>query len=433
MTKSMVKWLWIAASVVAVAIVAFVVVKYGGVGADSLRSLGTQSTASTTGSSIWSLGNPGWYSSYEPKIDGRSAFGYADKIQNVDGGLSDISLGSNHALAIRSTDGKVITWGKKNSDNYDDLSLNGDKNAYVWPYVVPSLPTNKKFKQVSAGNHHSLALSTDGFIYSWGANNEGQLGNASTANSATPVVVQNMSKVSYIEGGDSASYAINDKGVYAWGSNASGALGSGSKQNNVLSATQVKLPTGQYTKVAASGGNAMALSGDGKVYTWGNNSNPATLPVQVTQLSGIKDIAAGNHYFLALDSSGTIWIWGETRDYLMKYTDSAIATTPIEFPPGKVGNVISIDAAMDHMAVLDTNGDVYMAGLNIQGETGMTNISSNNWNKSTYERNGTDNRVWEFAGLYRVSGEEKFTQSRYTKLDGIKKMSVGPLGMVFVR
>jgi regulator of chromosome condensation (RCC1) repeat-containing protein len=87
--------------------------------------------------------------------------------------------------------------------------------------------------QVSAGGLHSLALRSDGTVWAWGANQAGQLGNGTTANSPVPVQVTGLSQVTGISAGFDASLATRTTGitaltsVWTWGGNASGQLGDG--------------------------------------------------------------------------------------------------------------------------------------------------------------------------------------------------------------
>ena len=90
---------------------------------------------------------------------------------------------SSYALA---SDGTVYSWG----DNTHGQLGNGTTINYTVPVAVKTTGTpmdGKTIVQVAAGAPYSLALASDGTIYSWGNNSKGQLGNGTTINYTVPV------------------------------------------------------------------------------------------------------------------------------------------------------------------------------------------------------------------------------------------------------
>lgn len=82
---------------------------------------------------------------------------------------------------------------------------------------------------LDAGFYHSLALQTDGTMWSWGGNSFGQLGDGTTTNRSTPVQVPGLTEVTAVGGGGNHSLAARFDGtVWAWGWNAYGQLGDAS-------------------------------------------------------------------------------------------------------------------------------------------------------------------------------------------------------------
>ena len=96
------------------------------------------------------------------------------------------------------------------------------------------------FKQVSAGDYHSLGLTNDGAVYAWGNNGAVQLGDGTTTNRTTPTLVTALSgqTVTAVAGGGSHSLALTSTGaVYAWGDNYEGQLGDGTAGYKTTPAT----------------------------------------------------------------------------------------------------------------------------------------------------------------------------------------------------
>jgi RHS repeat-associated protein len=85
---------------------------------------------------------------------------------------------------------------------------------------------------------HSLAVKTDGTVWSWGYNVDGELGNGTTNNSSVPVQVSGLSSVSTVAAGDFTSYALKTDGsIWDWGYGGDGELGNGTNTNSTT-ATQ---------------------------------------------------------------------------------------------------------------------------------------------------------------------------------------------------
>ena len=202
-----------------------------------------------------------------------------------------------HSLAIGS-DGNLYAWGY----NAQGELGNGTTTESHIPVVV-GLPSGVTAIAISSKYEHSLAIGSDGKLYAWGLNSVGQLGNGTTTESHIPVVVGLPSGVTAtaISAGSFSSLAIgSDSKLYTWGSNQSGQLGNGTNNNSSIPLV-VKLPDGvSPLMIAAGAGHNLALGSDGKLYAWGSNSvgqlgNGTSLgsniPVVVSLPSGITPTA----------------------------------------------------------------------------------------------------------------------------------------------
>ena len=124
---------------------------------------------------------------------------------------------------------------------------------------------------ISGGGYHSLALKKDGTVWAWGHNEYGQLGDGTqTLGRLTPVQVSGLSGVIAIAAGEYHSLALKSDGtVWAWGGNYEGQLGDGTT-NNKLTPVQVSGLSGVIA-IAASYRHSLALKSDGTVWAWGSN------------------------------------------------------------------------------------------------------------------------------------------------------------------
>jgi alpha-tubulin suppressor-like RCC1 family protein len=126
----------------------------------------------------------------------------------------------NIAAAAIKTDGTLWTWGW---NNFGQLGL-GDTTVRTSPVQVGSL-TN--WLSVTAGQYNfCLAIKTDGTLWAWGANNDGQLGTGNITNRSSPVQVGSLTIWSKVVTGYSHTSAFKTDGtLWMWGANNNGQLG----------------------------------------------------------------------------------------------------------------------------------------------------------------------------------------------------------------
>ncbi len=250
--------------------------------------------------------------------------------------------------------------------------------------AVVSLPPGTTVTAIAGGSLYSLALTSTGQVMSWGDNTYGQLGNGTTANSSTPVVVSLPSgtTITAIAGGGNHSLVLTSTGqLFAWGWNQQGQLGNG---NTTSSSTpiMVSLPSG--TSVIAIGGgdqHSLALTSSGQVLAWGRNfegqlgngsTTSSSSPVAVSLPSGttVTAIAAGRNYSLALTSTGHVLAWGDNSSGQLGNGTFFNSNTPVvvSLPSGII--VTAIARGYDHGLALTSTGQVLAWGYNYSGQLG---------------------------------------------------------------
>ena len=172
-----------------------------------------------------------------------------------------IAGGSSHTLEIRQ--GLLFAWGDNGNGQLGDGTTSQRTNP-----VRVSLPGGVSPTAVAAGSSHSLAIGSDGKLYAWGYNGNGQLGDGTTNQQTTPVIVNLPAGVTptAVAAGFGHSLAIGSDGkLYAWGSNAQGQLGDGTGSTQTTPVI-VNLPAGVTpTAVAAEYGHSLAIGSDGKL------------------------------------------------------------------------------------------------------------------------------------------------------------------------
>ena len=173
---------------------------------------------------------------------------------------------------------------------------------------------------IASGGFAGYALLTNGQVWAWGDDLEGQIGDGGAWNlSTTPVEVPGLSGIVSIAAGANTAYALQSGGaVWAWGDNAQDELGAAAYSRR-QEPQRVRVPGG-VVAIAAGGWSAYALTRAGTVWAWGDDALgqlgtagplPRGIPDRVRNLSGVIALAAGEGDGYALRRDGTVWAWGD--------------------------------------------------------------------------------------------------------------------------
>jgi len=275
-----------------------------------------------------------------------------------------VAAGDFHTVALR-TDGTVWTWGW---NGRGQLGTDATPTSHR-PTQVQAL-TN--VIAISAGRSHTVALRSDGTVWAWGCNEYGQLGDGTTGGEGetrfTPVQVQALTDVTAISAGGSHTVALqNDGTVWTLGRNEHGQLGDGTTINR-YAPVRVHILT-NVTAVSAGSWDTVALRNDGAVWAWGSSmadqlGNGTTTdqhtPMQVQALTNMVAVSVDGWRTVALRSDGTVWTWG------------SYDITPIQVQ--SLTNVIAVSAGFLHIATLRDDGTIWAWGNGMHGQLGNNDV-----------------------------------------------------------
>ena len=284
-----------------------------------------------------------------------------------------VVVGDSHSLSLKS-DGAVWAWGKNNFGQLGD----GTTTLRPNPFQVPGVT---KVIQIAAGSAHSLIVRLDGTAWAWGYNRSGQLGDGFPIDhhdifSTTPVQTVGLTSLVMVAGGGEHSLAIKSNGtLWSWGENYSGELGAGYTSYEALPLQS----TGLTNLVRVEGGDfhGFALKLDGTLWGWGLNRTgqlgdgtnvSRSTPVQATGLTGVVQVTMGFYHTIALKSDGTVWTWGYNQYGQLGNGNNKNTNAPAQVP-GLTG-VVSIGGGGYHSLALKSDGTVWAWGYNGFGQLG---------------------------------------------------------------
>ena len=314
-----------------------------------------------------------------------------------------VSNGSYHSFGLTS-DGRIYAWGRNTSGELGIGTTLARSNVPIAVKTTGTPMDGKVVKQVEGGGRyegsHSIALASDGTVYTWGFNQYGQLGNNTTTNSRSPIAVQaagtplaGKTIVQVAAGADHSLALDSDGALYAWGSNAYGQLGNGTTTNSsvpvAVKIAGTPLAGKTIVQIAAGANHNMVLTSDGAVYTWGwnyhgqlgNNTKTNSNTIVAVQTIGtpiagkkIVKIAAGQGHSLALTDDGMVYAWGRNDTGQLGNNATTDAMLPVAVTvtgtPMSNKTIVEIASGARHSLAIDSSGKVYAWGHNGSGQLG---------------------------------------------------------------
>jgi alpha-tubulin suppressor-like RCC1 family protein len=301
----------------------------------------------------------------------------------------------------------ILAWGDNGAGQLGD----GSRMDRLTPAWVPGL--NAK-KLVGAGEEFTLALSTDGTVWSWGFNRAGQLGNGTSAPWSSPGRVVGLTDVVDIAAGIAHAHAVRSNGsIWTWGwRRDAGGPGFGFDSQPIRAA-------GFIDAVAVAHGQAhsLALGRDGRLWSWGKNDagqlgdgtrHSRANPAPVKGLTAVRWIAAGFYSSFAVKTNGTVVAWG--MDLGVLGTGGQVdRLTPVAVPG--LSNIEQVSAGHFHLLARTAAGEVWAWGGGLSGGDGtrnfhptpakvpglqkITGIAAGAYHSLACQNNGT---VWVWGG-----------------------------------
>ncbi|XP_054162770.1 uncharacterized protein LOC128960654 [Oppia nitens] len=311
--------------------------------------------------------------------------------------VKSISCGSQHTLVL--TDFGVYSFG---SSRFGQLGVGNDVVFSRNPLIIDEL-VNKDIVKIECGQYHSLAITSNGKLWAWGWNIHGQLGLGHICHVYTPKVVQFFHNIQIIQafGGFSHTIALDSNGyVYSFGNGSYGQLGLGnnSKYNIPQKISLLKEPISQ---ISTKYFHTLALSRDNQtLYIWGKNPqlmkidanclkkcsmnlrkeilnsdiySKHLLPqkVDISELNEtVIKISSGGMHSLLLTTDGSVYSFGRGLDGQLGLINVKELSSPTKIESLCDINITDIAAGYDYSLTLDISGKLWGFGNNSDSQIG---------------------------------------------------------------
>jgi alpha-tubulin suppressor-like RCC1 family protein len=270
--------------------------------------------------------------------------------------ISAVTAGRYHTIALK-TNGTMWGWG---TNGAGQLGVGDTLNAEA-PIIIGS---DIDWTAITARGSHNIARKTNGTIWAWGYNYWGQLGLGTSGDGTdrlTPAKIGVASDWSAVAAGNVHSLAIKSSGtIWSWGANDFGQLGlgySGPYQHKTIP-TKIGSST-KWIKTATGNFCSLAIKADGTLWAWGRNEygqlglgnsgdwTSRFIPTQVGNDRDWSTIASGGSHTIALRTNGTVWAWGLNDGGQLGFADTVKRTTPTRFgvpiaATNLIANIVSL-------------------------------------------------------------------------------------------
>ncbi|XP_049793001.1 X-linked retinitis pigmentosa GTPase regulator-like [Schistocerca nitens] len=292
--------------------------------------------------------------------------------------IVDFDCGDEHTALVCET-GRLYLFG---SNDYGQLGM-GHSNTVTKPKCVKTIK-QYRITHVACGRAHTVVSTDSGFLLSWGANSDGQLGLGDYTGDALvpqPLTSWTAGRVCQLSAGSGHSVALSDAGdVYVWGSNADGQLGLTNSDSCVRIPTL--LPLGQkVSQVSCGYYHSAFITEDGSLFTCGETENgklgiPSGTSALARVDAGAKvvSVTCGGSHTVALTEEGGVLVFGSNeRGQVGMGSRIVQCQKPSRLLLSCASDATVVDASCgeSHSAFVTSNGYLYTCGDGRHGKLCM--------------------------------------------------------------
>ncbi|MEM7142398.1 MAG: hypothetical protein AAF548_15345 [Actinomycetota bacterium] len=270
------------------------------------------------------------------------------------------------ALATLTSSCAIWSWGS----NANGQLGNGTTTDSATPIQV-----GDDVVDVAAGGNHSCRVFESGRLQCWGQNEQGQVGDGTTTDRPSPTSIGTDEDWRLVDAGGTGIYQLtgftcalkDDDTLWCWGDNQLGQLGEGTTIDRT---SPVQALGGDFQQLALGGSSACATRFSSlELWCWGGISAAGAVlsPIKFTTLTGWTSIAAGFRHKCGV-RAGELWCWGDNEWGQLGLGDTLDRITPTRV--GTDTDWESVGLGGGHSCAVKTTGTLWCFGANDSGQVG---------------------------------------------------------------
>ena len=359
-----------------------------------ISAANSYSHAIKTNGTLWATGFNGNGSLGDNTTTQRTSFvqiGNSTDWISINGGRCTVGLRG---------DGILWTWA---SNDFGQLGL---ENMQVMYFEFTNIISGSNWDISECSQDESMAIKTNGTLWGWGRNINGNIGTGNTTRYTSPQQIGSDTNWSKISMGSSHTLAIKTNGtLWSCGQNNSGQLGVGSTTASTTFA-QVGNDT-NWSDIKTGSDTSFAQTTNNIVYSWGSNFNDTLGIYQsssgeyyftntITDIIDWKEIYAGGDYnnsIFGIRKDGTLWAWGDNTYGQLGLGDTVTRTIPTQVGSDTDWDKVGIGYLGNWVFAIKTNGTLWATGFNGSGILGIGNTT----NQTSFVQVGSD--TWSYASV----------------------------------
>ena len=235
------------------------------------------------------------------------------------------------------------------------------------------------------GEYHTITLSNDGTLHSFGYNGQGQLGLGHNNPVSLPTPIPNLPKISLISCGLNFTVCVDCEGfMWSFGENKDGQLGTGNTTRFNVPQKVQDIPPVQSISCGAR--HTLIITSDSNLWSCGNNTygqlclgnKENQLKPQQTSFSNISNISAGTFHSLFQNDKGEIFSCGYNNAGQCGLGHFKSPQIKPSFIPNVPSNIVQFVCGYNHNLFLDSEGNVFSVGYNYYGSLGLGHNTNQN-------------------------------------------------------
>lgn len=262
----------------------------------------------------------------------------------------------------------------------------------MYAMAIINVAANVANPQIATGNGFTIILKSDGTVWGVGNNTNGSLGNGSTQNSKMPVQVKidedtTLTNIIKVAAGTDHCLALTADGkVYSWGLNEYGQLGHNNTKNSNFAKLVLGETGGDYLKnivdIEEGAWGSIALDKNGNAYVWGKGTNGEIGNSAVenkylptkTPVEKVISVSIGDGQVAVLTSEAVVWGWGLGTNGELGINSPGNTSYPMK----TALEVSQISCGGHFTAIQKIDGSVYVTGVGTVGQLGTGNNTTVN-------------------------------------------------------